>query len=574
MRIEHLHLSGVMGLKKNFFALPDTGIVLIQGENGAGKSSVIEAVSMAAYGRGVRSKSVWNPTATSPKINLTIQEVPLAIQRHGPGGPRVKLSFGDAPYESTTHAQEALNKALPLTWRQWRKACVLSSSDSAAFTLASDADRKRVIEDVIGLTALDQAHKNAREECRKKEAALAEAVQAKALVETRIAEIHKRLLDGLPPDELAPPLTSEERSEHSQAQIALQSARADREGAWKALREAQATSMVEGEAQLLDLRTQRKRIGDGKCPTCGQDVGETLLSHLHARIQDLAAVVEKKRASYDEKVALIYEEVAALTEEERSYQREVDQNRKRSMEAEQAELWGKKAESIAAEAGRDLAEAKTEGLTLDAQIHEYTQEISVLRACVQTLSTRGVRSLLVAQTTKALEESANYWLSRLGGELSLEISPYTEKKDGTAKEAISLTYSKRKAEAASSALLALEGDEPPASTHSPSVFNLPYVSASGGERRRIDIALTLALGQISEGGHGQGTSTLFCDEIFDALDTEGMDRAVAILEELSAHRAVIVITHHPTPSLLRAAKTHFYAKEGTLSVPLSQKNQS
>jgi len=568
MRVESIMVNGIMGLTHASVSFPDSGIVLVQGPNGSGKSSLIEAVSMACYGKGVRAKSAWNAQNETPELRIMLAELPGdSIHRYGPGGPRVKLSSTRhlLNYESTTHAQDALNKLLPLTWRQWRKSCVLSSSDSGAFTLASDADRKRVIEDIIGMSELDKAHKKALENFRKKQTELSQTKHALSLVRTRIEEVHKRLRDGLPPEDLAPPLTDAERSEHSQTEIALKSASGDAEAAQKALIKEQSQGMVAGEAQLLDLRTQKKRIGGGKCPTCGQAVGEELLSHLYARIQTLALKVEEAKTSHEDRIALLKEEATSLAEESRGYRLEVEQNKRRALEAEHAEMWGKRAESIAAEAGRDLAEAKTESIVLEAQIHEQSEELKVLGGVVQTLSTRGVRSMLVGRTTRALQEAANYWLSRLGGGLTVEISPYTEKKDGSAKEAISLTYSKNKSQAAESAVLSFDEEDTPVLPPNDAVMGLPYASASGGERRRIDIAITLAMGQVSEGAHGKGSSTLFCDEIFDALDADGMEGAVNILQELSQDRVVVVITHHATDALVRCATTTLSVKNGAVS---------
>ena len=53
----------------------------------------------------------------------------------------------------------------------------------------------------------------------------------------------------------------------------------------------------------------------------------------------------------------------------------------------------------------------------------------------------------------------------------------------------------------------------------------------------------LGLGAIAEAASGiQGS--MFFDEVFDALDTDGVESIVDILNELSADRMVLVVTHN------------------------------
>ena len=72
-----------------------------------------------------------------------------------------------------------------------------------------------------------------------------------------------------------------------------------------------------------------------------------------------------------------------------------------------------------------------------------------------------------------------------------------------------------------------------------------YKASSGGERKRIDIAVMLALGDIARRLRGEKGSTLFFDEAFDALDEQGLAAVVGVLRELAQDRAVVVISHNP-----------------------------
>ncbi len=81
-----------------------------------------------------------------------------------------------------------------------------------------------------------------------------------------------------------------------------------------------------------------------------------------------------------------------------------------------------------------------------------------------------------------------------------------------------------------------------------------YKSTSGGERRRVDVALLLALGEVAAAARGGVPGTLFFDEVFDCLDDAGIEAIGDVLAELAKARCVVVITHSkPLIQRLRAS---------------------
>ena len=78
-----------------------------------------------------------------------------------------------------------------------------------------------------------------------------------------------------------------------------------------------------------------------------------------------------------------------------------------------------------------------------------------------------------------------------------------------------------------------------------------YASCSGGERRRVDVALLLALRELAVAAHGRA-GTIWADEVFDAFDVQGVQDAAAALREMASERLVVVVTH--SPDLLAALR--------------------
>jgi DNA repair exonuclease SbcCD ATPase subunit len=73
-----------------------------------------------------------------------------------------------------------------------------------------------------------------------------------------------------------------------------------------------------------------------------------------------------------------------------------------------------------------------------------------------------------------------------------------------------------------------------------------YKGSSGGERRRIDVALLLALADVAAGASSENPGTLFLDEVLDAIDEEGVGLLASALQEVATRRPIILITHSET----------------------------
>jgi DNA repair exonuclease SbcCD ATPase subunit len=132
------------------------------------------------------------------------------------------------------------------------------------------------------------------------------------------------------------------------------------------------------------------------------------------------------------------------------------------------------------------------------------------------LGTRGARVIYMEAALATLEHNTNVFLDKLGSPLRVAIKGQREKATGGFSDTIDIKISGP----------AGVGDE--------------YAALSGGQRRRVDVALLLGLGAIV-GNNAE--STLFFDEVFDALDADGVTAVCNLVQELAQTRPVVVITH-------------------------------
>ncbi len=155
---------------------------------------------------------------------------------------------------------------------------------------------------------------------------------------------------------------------------------------------------------------------------------------------------------------------------------------------------------------------------MNSRLADLDFEVEILQASEQVLSyterlfgTRGVRSRILGQALGPIQDAANAFLEHLHPDIKIELDADSDLKKGTSVEKIALTIHGR------------------GGGHG-------YRALSKGERKRVDIALLLALASL--GGEG----TLFFDDTFDFLDEEGAEAVGRVLEELAVDRTVVVLT--------------------------------
>lgn len=72
-----------------------------------------------------------------------------------------------------------------------------------------------------------------------------------------------------------------------------------------------------------------------------------------------------------------------------------------------------------------------------------------------------------------------------------------------------------------------------------------YISLSGGEKRKVNLAVMLALQSILSVSNGTESNVLFFDEVAENLDEHGIKGLTDLLYELRKDKTVFVITHNP-----------------------------
>ncbi len=518
MIIRRIQTENFMTHEHRELVLPARGIVMITGENGVGKSAFIEGVAYALWGKTLRGTSPWRDGVAGA---VTVETDKLTVKRtiDANGKERVvwaptgeTLGKADTPAKT----QKVLDAHIPLQ-SVWRYGTVLSASDSQRFTLASDAERKELLETMLSLPTTEPAVKALRVDLSAKRTELTGIENRLAVLEATIAGALKRIEDcatAIPDSDVALPTQESVIADGKAVGVRIAELELEARRVAEALQEARRVATTA--ALHLAAHQKMATLQGAACVTCGRALDGQYAAHVAEVVTPQIAKLEVESASAAAAVESLVTEQAAIVTSAREQtavrdglrlQLRTIQDRAR-FDSEQA------ARKVRAEEERRAAEIERGEKTTRREALEH--EIKLLELAETVLDTRGLRTYLLAGALDALTLVANSWMARIANpDFRVVLKPFS---DSGVKNAISID------------VLGTGGGR-------------GYKANSGGQRKRIDLAILFALGELSRRSYAEDVGTLWFDEAFDQLDVPGIEAIVEVLKELAEHRCVVVIAH-------------------------------
>jgi DNA repair exonuclease SbcCD ATPase subunit len=500
MRVKEVNLERFMSATDESVELPDKGIVLIVGKNGSGKSMLIEAVAMAAWGESIRDCTPWVPGRSGA---VQIATSYGTITRRADSKHTKTVTWSESPDGSMTASkgQLLLDRVLP-PFDTWSKTNTYSSSVLDSFSRATDKERKKLLEDVIRLNKFDDALKRSKEAlstlkvtAARTESGIKSRQDEIGRLDQTLAELSSLKLEG-----------SEEqlaalRAEAIKLSKELDAAKQDYAQQLVKLQD-WTTRNATLQQEKISAQAAVKRLSSGECPVCGGPTTEGL-QKAQAELQRLT----DKLAAFEPRPHL------------EDAQSDINALSSRFQELKQQGIAMKEALQRNSELSQKLAgirsrqeQLNSEVLELQASLERDKDEILLEEACVSALGLKGVRSHLLAGALDALESGSNFWLSRFYPENNVKMRIFMDN-DKVCLEVTGLAA------------------------------NVGYKGLSEGQKRRVNLALVMALGTLAGYAGGQDGGTIFFDEVLDTLDQEGCETAANVLLELAEENCVVVITH-------------------------------
>jgi DNA repair exonuclease SbcCD ATPase subunit len=162
------------------------------------------------------------------------------------------------------------------------------------------------------------------------------------------------------------------------------------------------------------------------------------------------------------------------------------------------------ADLIAAHNKLELEAAQT-----DVKIKGVEAEIPYYEFWVSNMGKEGIKSFVIDQIIPTLNEQIEYWMQLIyQGTITVKFDKYFN---------VSMVNNSSRNE-------------------------MIFGQGSGGERRRIDIAIMLAFRQVMKMSSGKDPNILFFDEVADNLDEEGVYRLYEAMQDIAKTNHLYVIT--------------------------------
>jgi DNA repair exonuclease SbcCD ATPase subunit len=515
---------------------------LVVGENGGGKSTMLDALCFSLFGKPFRN-------INKPQLVNSINKKQLLVEVEFQSGRKTyKIVRGIKPGLFEIYVDgELLNQdaaardyqkyleesILKLNYKSFTQIVILGSASFTPFMQLPSGTRREIIEDLLDIQIFTTMNVVLRDKLNVLKDQIQDA-DGKLEVLKQKASIQKEYVDTLEAnrekrvDEILERIGAGEGKISSLTNLANDVA-------------GQKVSIEEAQKNLGDLATKQKKLDSFKtkfstqlrdlqkevafyeetdeCPTCQQGIAhdhkETIVSSRQEKIQELSSGMEKLQEEFtklEELIAeneVLSEQISGLNAEIIAHNNEiiVQQRLIQALNLELADITSKTGD-IDTEKNKLKTYAK-EVLGQNEEKAKLNEEKHYMDAVSTLLKDTGIKTKIIRQYLPVINKLVNKYLQSMDFFVQFTLD---EKFDETIKSRHRDDFS--------------------------------YASFSEGEKQRIDLALLFTWRTIAKMKNSVATNLLILDEVFDSsLDNNGTDYVMSLLDTLGEDTNVFVISH-------------------------------
>lgn len=548
-RVKYKNLLST-GNQFNEFILDSHPTTLITGDNGAGKSTMLDAICWGLYGKAFRNISKSQIVNSLNKRDCVV-EIEFVI---GSREYKVVRGIGPAIFDiycdgkvlprpaSVADYQKNLEQnILKMRINSFRQVVCLGSASHTPFMLLGTGERRKIVEDLLDIEifslmndVLGTKRSDNKVELTESRHELDLVNQSIAIKEGHIEKIKVQQGEKIKVerDNLEKETNNLESQRTAQEKLSVELAGLNSQG-----REDELDSVNDLIYQLKTNATKYKKEYDffeknSECPTCTQ--------HLPDEIRDTKKTdAEHKRTECDHAITelgskqsaiqTILDRCADLSDKIKRKVSEIEQTKKT------ISLYSKRIKELEAEVEEmDTSELESEKKKL--KVLEKDMESLILvkdlyDVAYKLLRDDGIKAQIIKQYVPIINHTANVYLQRMGLPIRFEL-------DESFKEIVRSRYQ----------------DE------------FKYENFSMGERQRIDLALLLTWRAIAKSRGSVSTNLLILDETFDSsLDASGTEELIKIIYDLTGTN-IFIISHKGEILADKFTRTINIKKQGNFSV--------
>ena len=516
---------------------------LIVGHNGAGKSTMLDALSFALFGKPHRSinkpqlvNSINNKNCIV-EVSFTIGKADFKVVR-GIKPQVFEIWKNGTMINQSSHAKEYQKileqNIIKLNHKSFHQIVVLGSSSFIPFMQLPGNHRRDVIEDLLDINIFSKMNVLIREKNSILREGLKDASYKLEIIKNKIDSQRKYIRDitQMNDDEIAN--KREQITELSDEIISIQNANVTASTFVEANQQSVTDNLKkanEKKQQILTYRAQfntniKSVVKEAKfyednssCPTCTQTIAEELreekLNASKGKARELQSALRRADDEAESTTSMI-EKYSALFEGIREQQNLIHSNNQAinrlqthisSLNEDISRLGAR--EGDLGVANEDLSQLNTDKDDITESRLKLNEEYSYNSVMSEMLKDTGIKTKVIKQYLPVINKLVNQYLQILDFFVHFDLD-----------EGFQETIRSRHRDSFS------------------------YASFSEGEKQRIDLALLFTWRMIAKMKNSVATNLLILDETFDSsLDHDGVENLMKILYTLGDDTNVFVISH-------------------------------
>ncbi len=538
------------GNQYNEFILDSHPTTLITGDNGAGKSTMLDAICWGLYGKAFRNISKSQIVNSLNKRDCVVEIEFVIGTRHYKVvrgiGPTIFEIWCDGkllprPAISQDYQNNLTQNILKMRINSFRQVVCLGSASHTPFMLLGTGERRKIVEDLLDIeifTLMNDVLGTKRSD-NKSETSDARHQMDLAAQSIKIKEVHHEKMVN----QQAHKIETEKRH-LAREEETLERVRTKQETLAGELAELNS----EGKADELDsvvdlvykLKTNSNKYQkdyeffehNTKCPTCTQGITDTIRDTKKNEASDKRAECDHAITDLGAKqssIQAVLDRCAELSDKIKRKVAEIEQSKKT------IDLYSTRIVELESEVDdmdtTELDKEKRRLAVLKVELEALVMTRDLYDTAYKLLRDDGVKAQIIKQYVPIINHTANVYLQRMGLPIRFEL-------DESFKEIVRSRYQ----------------DE------------FKYENFSMGERQRIDLALLLTWRAIAKSRGSVSTNLLILDETFDSsLDASGTEELIKIIYDLTGTN-IFIISHKGEILADKFSRTVNVKKKGNFSI--------
>ena len=515
---------------------------LVSGDNGAGKSTMLDALTFALFGKSFRGINI--PQLPN-SINNKDCEVEITFSV-GKNEYRVLRSLKPKKFEiyknnelldqsakSKDYQKILEEQILKMTYKSFCQVVILGSSNYVPFMQLSASDRRSVVENLLDIDIFSVMNGLVKGKAQLTKDQIKD-IEYKIILTKNKAEEKEKLIDSLEKKSSASIEKYKKEIEVSKKSISkLESSVASIQKEVDELflsvpdKDETSTNLIQSESEITQLNKKIKNIqksvkfyeDNDSCPTCKQDIQQHHKESVHAEKEQERSIIDKEIEQLTEQVKTTEDRLTTI-----NYVLSDIQEKEKQISSKQSEI------SALFQYVSKMEQSVTSVLSETTEVQEVKSELTKLaivgrdfvderKDLIDDRHYYNIASLLLKDSGIKSKIIKHYLpiMNRLINKYLLDMDFFCQfNLDENFNETIKSRHR----------------DE------------FTYHSFSEGERLRIDLSLLLAWREVARLKNSVNCNLLILDEVFDSsLDGVGTEEFLKLLTQFGDRANIFVISH-------------------------------